>query len=240
MPEISTCIRRPQAIGPLRAREAVRGPGRHRCRPPGDVRPRLPHRCCQPSSRLVPGQGPRPQSQAALNSLPGPSPRTSRCLAEHGGETGAASAVPPANVPPELANHPKFRIVRELGRGGMGVIYLAEHRVLEEARRAEGHKPRRAGQPRRPGPLPRRGQGRRQARSARTSPRLRRRPGRRPAHARHGVRRRRDPGPTPGAKGNASDRCWGLSSYKPRRRWACSMPSSTGWLTATSNRKTSW
>jgi len=39
---------------------------------------------------------------------------------------------PPANVPPELANHSKFRIVRELGRGGMGVIYLAEHRVLEK------------------------------------------------------------------------------------------------------------
>src|SRR4029077_4102453 len=38
----------------------------------------------------------------------------------------------PENLPPELANHPKFRIVRELGRGGMGVIYLAEHRVLEK------------------------------------------------------------------------------------------------------------
>jgi WD40 repeat protein len=38
----------------------------------------------------------------------------------------------PADVPPELAGHPKFRVVRELGRGGMGVIYLAEHRVLEK------------------------------------------------------------------------------------------------------------
>jgi serine/threonine protein kinase len=42
----------------------------------------------------------------------------------------AAAAV--NGLPPELANHPKFRIIRELGRGGMGVIYLAEHRVLEK------------------------------------------------------------------------------------------------------------
>jgi tRNA A-37 threonylcarbamoyl transferase component Bud32 len=41
-----------------------------------------------------------------------------------------AGATP--DVPPELANHPKFRIARQLGRGGMGVIYLAEHRVLQK------------------------------------------------------------------------------------------------------------
>jgi predicted Ser/Thr protein kinase len=45
---------------------------------------------------------------------------------------GAVSGPAAADVPPQLANHPKFRIVRELGRGGMGVIYLAEHRVMDK------------------------------------------------------------------------------------------------------------
>jgi serine/threonine protein kinase len=41
-------------------------------------------------------------------------------------------AVPVPDLPPELVDHPKFRVVRELGRGGMGVIYLAEHRVMDK------------------------------------------------------------------------------------------------------------
>jgi WD40 repeat protein len=67
------------------------------------------------TSSLPPGRAPR---------LPDPSPSA---VAPAGGAVGRQ-----ADIPPELANHPKFRIVRELGRGGMGVIYLAEHRVLEK------------------------------------------------------------------------------------------------------------
>jgi serine/threonine protein kinase len=43
-----------------------------------------------------------------------------------------SAAAPAPNLPPELADHPKFRVVRELGQGGMGIIYLAQHRVMDK------------------------------------------------------------------------------------------------------------
>jgi serine/threonine protein kinase len=35
------------------------------------------------------------------------------------------------SVPAELTNHPKFKLVKTLGRGGMGVVCQAEHRIME-------------------------------------------------------------------------------------------------------------
>lgn len=36
-------------------------------------------------------------------------------------------------VPPELVNHPRYRLLAWLGAGGMGVVYKAEHKLMERA-----------------------------------------------------------------------------------------------------------
>jgi serine/threonine protein kinase len=74
----------------------------------------------------LPNTGSSTDGSSKEDGLPRPS-RSSGDLARRDGLGSPASL----SAPPELANHPDYELIKELGQGGMGTVYLARNRMMD-------------------------------------------------------------------------------------------------------------
>ncbi|HET6881219.1 MAG TPA: family 16 glycoside hydrolase, partial [Pirellulales bacterium] len=88
----------------------------------------------QPKDRrertYVPGESLANAGNSTDGSLEDGLPRPSRNVNEQAKQDGLGS---PSSItgPPELVNHPDYELIKELGQGGMGTVYLAKNRMMD-------------------------------------------------------------------------------------------------------------
>ena len=231
MPDLSIASGR-QALALFGNREeAVRCPDRLCRRPPGDLR-RLPQCRCR-SCPLTPSLGKVRAAKAERHRPPHHDHRQARPAAPLRASRAAwRHRIRPAlaNVPPELVNHPKFRLSARTGPRRHGRHLPRRAPRHGEARRAEGSSappcwttptpwPRFLAEVKAAGQLDHQNIARA----------LRRRSGRQHALPGHGVRRGRPAWRSWWKKGSVAGGPV-LATTSARRRWACNTPRTRAWV----------